>query len=230
MIFLFLAFIALVFIMGWNAAGTPSKKLIAEKKQSIGKLTIKVIIRWEQLRNKSFALIDYSDKDDVNALLYLLSPDASRYTLEVFSLAIDEKTAGPIIKELEIQSKILNQYQKEGKKSDCDPEMVGNIIATLIINGIDANYAYNELELCDLPMLIEAYENKKKESMEASRLWTYFSILPHVDGKKLKNVQDLITFPWEEESIRKENEENAKKSIDEFEKAMKIKKSDLWGN
>lgn len=220
--------ILLMLILLWWYYYSPSEKL--KKEQLVGRLTIKVIIRWEQLRNKSFALIDYSDKDDVNALLYLLSPDASRYTLEVFSIAIDEKTAEPIIKELEMQSKLLNQYQKEGKKSDCDPEMVGNIIATLIINGIDANYAYNELELCDLPMLIEAFENKKKESMEASRLWTYFSILPHVDGKKMKTAQDLITFPWEEESIRKENEENTTKSIELFEQAMKIKKSDLWGN
>ncbi|MFK2289707.1 hypothetical protein ACIXNV_22995 [Bacteroides fragilis] len=34
------------------------------------RLTIKAVIRWEQLRGKSFSLMDYSDKEDVNALLY----------------------------------------------------------------------------------------------------------------------------------------------------------------
>ena len=33
-------------------------------------LTIKAIIRWEQLRGKSFSLMDYSDRDDIEALLY----------------------------------------------------------------------------------------------------------------------------------------------------------------
>ena len=30
-------------------------------------LTIKSIVRWEQLRKKSFSLMDYSDREDVDA-------------------------------------------------------------------------------------------------------------------------------------------------------------------
>ena len=34
------------------------------------KINMKSVIRWEQLRKKSFSQMDYTDKDDVDALLY----------------------------------------------------------------------------------------------------------------------------------------------------------------
>ena len=50
------------------------------------RLTIKAVIRWEQLRGKSFSLMDYSDKEDVNALLYTSTIVAKGevYTFDVF--------------------------------------------------------------------------------------------------------------------------------------------------
>jgi len=33
--------------------------------------------------------------------------------------------------------------------------------------------------------------------MENNRLWTYLSILPHIDSKKLDEPKKLIQFPWE---------------------------------
>lgn len=39
------------------------------------KITIKNIIRWEQLRGKTFSEFDTSDTDDVIALMYVTTPD-----------------------------------------------------------------------------------------------------------------------------------------------------------
>lgn len=50
-------------------------------------LTIKSIVRWEQLRKKSFSLMDYSDREDVDALLYtttICNGEGVMYTLDVF--------------------------------------------------------------------------------------------------------------------------------------------------
>lgn len=92
---------------------------------------------------------------------------------------------------LENRMSVLAQFQNKRAgtdkiNSDTTPGMIGNIVSTLIMSGLDATYALEEMELCDLPMYIEAYERKRKEEMEASRLWTFFTMLPHIDSKKMK--------------------------------------------
>lgn len=55
-----------------------------------------------------------------------------------------------------------------------------------------------------MPLFIAAYQTNRKELMESDRLWTYLTILPHVDGKKLPSARDLYPFPWEEEEMMEE--------------------------
>ena len=69
--------------------------------------------------------------------------------------------------------------------------MIGSIVSTLVMSGLDAYYAFNEMELCDLPLYIEAYEKKRKEDMESARIWTYLTILPHIDARKMKMGQEI---------------------------------------
>lgn len=181
---------------------------------------IKTVIRWEQLRGKSFSLMDYADKDDVETLLYATTiciNEGQMYTLKEFRLTqANDKVTAEMVKSLEREMSVLAQFQKNkglpvsNSESD-NSETIGSIVSLLIMNGLEANYAYNEMELCDLPLFIEAYERKRKEQMESSRLWTYLSILPHVDGRKIPSPQELYAFPWEE----KEMEEKAMQAIQE---------------
>ena len=86
------------------------------------------------------------------------------------------------------------------------------------------------MELCDLPLYLEAYERERKEEMEGSRMWTYFTMLPHIDSRKMKNgARDLIIFPWEEEEMRKEAERAIREDAARFEEFMKTKKTDYYG-
>ncbi len=193
------------------------------------KLNMRSIIRWEQLRKKSFSLMDYSDKDDIEALLYTASicnNEGKMYTFEVFRQTLsNEKIIREMVLALERETAFLAQFQKKQEVSDLgsaevSPGMISDLISTLIMSGLDAHYALEEMELCDLPIYIEAYDRDRKEQMESDRLWAYLNILPHVDGKKLPTARDLYTFPWEEEEIRKnaecamkENEEDLKKFL-----------------
>lgn len=177
-------------------------------------LTIKSIIRWEQLRKKSFSLMDYTDKDDVDALLYtttICNNDGMAYTFDVFRKTLcNQKLVKEMVLKLELETAMLSQFQKKQKEANIgntegSPEMISSIISTLIMCGLDAHYALNEMELCDLPLYIESYEKKRKEDMESARMWTYLTILPHIDAKKMVNgAKDLVTFPWEEPVIEKE--------------------------
>lgn len=192
-------------------------------------LTIKSIIRWEQLRNKSFSLMDYSDKDDVEALLYtttICNSDGVRYTFDVFRTTLsNKKLVREMVLRLERETAMLRQFQKKQEgtnldNADSSPETISGIVSTLIMSGLDARYALEEMELCDLPLYIEAYEKKRKEDMESARMWTYLTILPHIDAKKMKNgAKDLIAFPWEE--LEKEAEKEIKETeIERFEAFM----------
>lgn len=190
------------------------------------KLNIQSIIRWEQLRGKSFSLMDYSDKDDIDSLLYtttICNNKDKMHTLEVFQHTLsNEKVTREMVMALEREMAFLSQFQKKKDVSGIDggedsPGMIGELVSTLIMSGLDAHYVLEEMELCDLPLYIEAYEQKKKEQMESDRLWTYLNILPHVDSKKLANARDLYPFPWEEMEDVKEAERVLTEDAETFE-------------
>lgn len=202
------------------------------------RLTIKAILRWEQMRGKSFSQMDYTDKEDIESLLYVMyiTSDKSRYTFEVFRQVLtDERFMNAMSSDLGKIMEVVAQFQRKTITSDVgnsegSPENIGRIVSTLIMAGLDAHYALNEMELCDLPLYLEAYEQKKKEQMEESRMWTYYNILPHIDARKMKNgARDLITFPWEEEEMRKEAERAIREDAARFEEFMKTKKTDYYG-
>lgn len=206
----------------------------AVKKVGFAQLTVKSVIRWEQMRGKSFSLMDYSDREDMEVLLYAMSIDSFEvpYKYEVFKsvLANDKVMEGMSVSLGRIIS-VMAQFRHStnagsGGVNDDRPETIGNIVATLIMSGLDAHYALNEMELQDLPLYIEAYENKRKDEMENARLWTYLTILPHIDAKAMENgAKDLITFPWEQKP--KEETEINDAEVERFEEFLKKGKK-LW--
>lgn len=214
---------------------TPPKPILRGKFHC---LTIKAIIRWEQMRGKSFSLVDYADKEDIESLLYVMyiTSDKPGYTFEVFRQVLtDERFMNAMSSDLGKIMEVVAQFQKKTTVSDLgstegSSEYIGNIVSALIMAGLDAGYALNEMELCDLPLYLEAYERKRKEEMESSRMWTYFAMLPHIDARKMKNgARDLIIFPWEEEEMRKEAERAIREDAARFEEFMKTKKTDYYG-
>lgn len=226
-----------IFSAFWlHASNTPrpakSKRILKTK---FIRLTMKAIIRWEQLRGKSFSVLDYADREDIEALLYTMycSGTKPEYTFDVFRLVLeDERFMNDMASDLGKIMEIVDQFQKketvnsENAKGNPEPVKVSEIITTLIMSGLDVGYALNEMELCDLPIYIEAYERQKKERMEESRTWTYLTILPHIDAKKMKNgAKDLITFPWEEEETLKEAQRAIREDASRFEEFMNLGKN-----
>lgn len=204
-----------------NRHGPPSvsETSVPKKRFSLNmkmRLNLKAIIRWEQIRQKSFSLMDYSDKDDIDTLLYtttICNNEDVIYTFDVFRGTLsNEKLVQEMILKLERETSVLSQFQRKQEKQDIVNsnsllEMISGIVSVLIMSGLDAHYVLNEMELCDLPLYIEAYEKKRKEEMESARMWTYLTILPHIDSRKMENgAKDLITFPWEEAEKQAEKE------------------------
>lgn len=201
-------------------------------------LTIKAVIRWEQMRGKSFSLMDYTNQEDLEVLLYttvICNSPGKMYTFEIFRHTLsNKKVTCEMVSALEREAAVLAQFYKrqKGETGDNDtlPEKISELVSTLIMSGLDAHYALNEMELCDLPMYIGSYEKKRKEEMESNRLWTFFTMMPHIDAKKMKNgAKDLIIFPWEEEDAKMEAERAINEGLERFENFMNTKKSDYYG-
>lgn len=198
----------------------PKPKHPAKFKTSV-RLSMRTLIRWEQLQKKSFSLMDYSDEKDMEALLYCsvlcCNPNEKMYTLDEFRHTMqNEKLVRQMGQALSREATVMAQFRQEAKDGvanrEVTPGYINDIVSTLIMDGMNASYAMNEMDLCDLPMFVEAYERKRKEQMISSRLWTYLGMLPHINAKKLKDgARDIYPFPWEEEEIR----EKAEKAIQE---------------
>lgn len=188
------------------------------------KLTMKVVIRWEQLLGRSFSCMDYKSQSDVEALIYcsmLCNNPNMTYTLEEFTHTLkNDKISRDIYKAFARESSVINQFQTNtesgnSSESGTTPGYIKDIVSMLIMSGLDANFAMN-MELCDMPLFVEAYQSKRKEQMESDRLWTYLAILPHVDGKKLPSARDLYPFPWEEEEMMEEATKSIREDSDKL--------------
>lgn len=178
------------------------------------KLTIKAIIRAEQILSKPFTDIDYTNTDELMKLLYCaaLANNPVLFTLEEFkAIAENEKQFATMIKEIEKANLVLDQFTQVANNNvdvgAVEPQYIKDLVGTLVMAGLDAHYVMNEMEISDIPIFVEAYEKNKREEMEASRLWTFLNVAPHIDTKKIQSAKDLMMFPWEEEETRKLAEE-----------------------
>lgn len=173
-----------------------------KKKSHHIRLTMKAIIRWEQLNKKPFYGLDYGNEDDIISLFYSCTlPDKIQKSLPDFKKQLTEKSAKKMIREFEKQTSLISQFQAESKKKNensepSDPTYIKDIVSTLVINGLDVHFALNEMELCDLPIFINAYDQKVKDSLESARLWAFIQVSPHL-SKAFKSPKDLYHFPWE---------------------------------
>jgi hypothetical protein len=166
------------------------------------KITLKDIIRWEQLTGKSFFNIDYSDEDDLEYLLYVC--DHSEVTFgtfkEVFkNRKVVDKMLGEFNRYLALSSQFM-PGQDDGKGGEKDTRYMKDIVSFIIVSGVDPHFVMEEMELQDLPLIVKALETKRRISLEDKRTFTYLTMLPHMDTSKLKNgMEDILSFPWDNE-------------------------------
>ncbi len=185
------------------------------------KLTVRAMCLYEELTGKSF--LAPKEEDDYVVLMYaiFISSNDVRMTLEAFTILIssDEKTLRWMMDEFEQQMKFDDQFSKALKKatnvsdetvdetvnSDEPVPFVATLAGYLVSHGMDPHYVMYEMSLWEMYTYREGYEDIEKNRLAEERMWTYISILPHLDKKstsKLKSPQDLLKFPWEEEASK----------------------------
>jgi hypothetical protein len=68
---------------------------------------------------------------------------------------------------------------------------------------LDINYVLNEMHYSEIDSYIKYRDDKNKNRLEEKRLFTYLTIMPHINAKKL-TVSELLPFSWEQEQKEKE--------------------------
>lgn len=203
-------------------------KVHFRKAPSIIKLTIKSVIRWEQLNQKTFSEINYNDEAEIVSLFYVCSPSREQTSFKEFRETLKVREIKRMIKDFQNQTAITAQFQtiiqptqkKKSKKAteDQTPQpkiFIKDIVATLIMHGLDASFALNEMELCDLSLFQNATDKLLKEKLTTQRLWTFLNLSPHLNkGAKPKDIQ---SFAWEElDDDEALTEEEIEQSKDEY--------------
>lgn len=185
------------------------------------KLNLKSIITAEKLLKKPFSEFDFSVEKDLKTLIY------SVYVVNEKVFSIDDfenlwnlkSEKEKMLQFITTQIKYIQQFEEETNDESTDKVWITNLVNRLITtNRVNQNYILYDMWVWELSDILKAAEEAVKEEMEQKRYWTYLTILPHVDGKKIKNPQDLITFSWETEKVEKERLDQLEKDKEMFNK------------
>lgn len=190
------------------------------------KLNIKSIITAEKLLGKSFGQFNLEDAEQWLVLSYamVVSNNEETFTLDTFrKLTANKRVWLDMMKQIKTEFEYIGQFNdKTEKTEDAGDISISDLASMMIVEGINPDFVHG-MRTTEIADLLKAIDAKKKEQMEKDRFWTYLNILPHIDGKKLKSPENLITFPWEAEEKKKLSEAELEKSRAIFEKFIKSK-------
>ena len=184
------------------------------------KLNLKSIITAEKLLNKPFSDFDLSEENDLKGLIYSVYVTNEKvFTLSDFENLWNLKgEREKMVKFITTQIQYVQQFSLPSEDKG-EKVWIGNLVNRLIATRrVEQSYILNDMQVWELSDILKAAEEVVKEEMEQKRFWAYLTVLPHIDGKKIKKPQDLITFPWEAEELAKERQEQLEKDKEMFEK------------
>ncbi len=184
------------------------------------KLNIKSIIFYERLTGKPFSTFNGSEEDVIPLLYCMLvaNNDFKRtYEETIKYLFTDEKFVEEINSRLQkiflFESQFFNKEEVDEKlpsqnsiqnKEESNKVFIHQLVPILVMDcNLDINYVLNEMHYSEIDSYIKYRDDKNKNRLEEKRLFTYLTIMPHINAKKL-TVSELLPFSWEKEEKEKE--------------------------
>jgi hypothetical protein len=188
------------------------------------KLNLQAIRVAEKLLKKPFGKFDLTDEETVVILMYAMVSENNDevMTLKDFKAILEMKKIGSIIQKA-VQKELSYIDQFKGEEGGSDDTYISDLASILITFGLDAHFVLYEMKLFEISDYLKAIDDFKKEKMESERLWTFYTILPHIDQKKVKSPQDMFPFPWEVEQIEKDRLKQLEKDEEMFYKFLNSK-------
>lgn len=189
------------------------------------KITVRSIVRWEQMTGRAYTSFDATCEDDVYKMMYCstLYNNKEIYTYDEFlSILQSKQVKKELMKRIDLFYKVNAQFstkQEDGQEVGGEVRL-SDIVFRLISSGLDAVYVLDIMEICDIEEHLKAIDAERRARLEESRLWTYLTISPHVDHKKIKSPESICTFPWEEEQKQQEAHREIVENKEMFEAFM----------
>lgn len=190
------------------------------------KLNLQAIRVAERLLKKPFGEFDLTDEETVLTLMYAMVSENNDevMTFDQFKSILDMGKIGmKVQRAVSDEMAYIDQFKEEVSDKEEKVPYMGDLAALLIAFGLDAHFVLYEMKLFEIGDYIKAIDEHKKEQMERDRLWTFYTVMPHVDLKKIKSPQDLMPFPWEREQLEKDALEQLEKDKDMFNKFFNSK-------
>ena len=192
------------------------------------KLNIKSCCLYEQITGKNF--LKLSAEEDILALVYcslVVNNPNLMMTYKVFKTLITDKkvskwigTEYERISEFNAQIRVKEQTKPENIKKENDEQdelSMTDIASALIVrHGVDAHYVMYEMELWEIQPYFNAADIQRKSELITQRFWTYLTIAPNINTKKVKSPEELVPFEWEEkkeEKIKKKLEKDTPAAV-----------------
>lgn len=186
------------------------------------RMTMRALCMFEHLTGKPYSRITLSE-DDMTAILYctFLTANNQRIDYKTFKeLMAEEKTAKEIGNKYYRENMYISQFNcikanDHGEEKDDDNALrMSDVAAALVINcGLSPKYVMDEMELWEIEDYVKCNELKMKNEMVDKRFWTYLTIAPQIDTKKIKSPEKLMTFPWEEKDKKEKAERELKNNM-----------------
>lgn len=178
----------------------------------------KAIMMFEKLSGTSYFNINEENYVFLIYAMYMVKHPYTYMTLMDFAkiFGTNQKVTKQMLSEFEEYMDYMKQYSEhtETVNKDINDDVkaettITDIVMYLItVCGIDPHYVMYEMELWEIEPYMKYAERNKKEELEMDRFWTYLNVSPHIDTKKCKSPDKLISFPWEvEEKKQKQNQE-----------------------
>ena len=180
------------------------------------RLNLKTCCLYEQIFEKNF--LKLAEAEDALELMYccvVANNPSMLMTFDAFKVFIqDKKVSRWIEKEYERIGRFNSQIKVKNKETDDEKGeeeeeeelTITDIASALIVRyGIDPHYVMYEMELWEIQPYLNQADIQRKADLISQRFWTYLTIAPHIDGKKIKSPEDLVPFEWEKKTSRVDN-------------------------
>lgn len=177
------------------------------------KLNMKTILLYEEMSGKSFYDVG---GEDVMLLIYcalIVNNDLTITKAHFDTIMKNEKIARELMSKCQSELDFMQQFAPKTETQGIEnietnallDNKVSTIINMLILqHNLDINYVMYEMRLWEIAPLVKTISEKVKSDMVEKRFWTYMTICPHIDNKKVKGPESLLPFPWEKENKKKD--------------------------
>lgn len=200
-------------------------------------MTVRTCCLFEQLSGKNFFKLETNE--DMLKLMYaaLVANNDLMFSFKTFLTLIEDHK---VLKWIETEYRRITEFSDQlnsfkvkkvdgvdGKDHDEAILTMTELASSLIVQyGLDPHYVMDEMQLWEIMPYFNTADAMSKNHMIEQRFWTYMTIAPHINTKKISSPEGLVSFEWEKEKKKEKFNKEVKGASAFFAKQAKAEEKD----